>query len=260
MNENPVPGISNVYDSVGFNLENASSGVAATPSFNLNYSLSGTKNNMSYLSSPYFPSNTVAASINAQQGFRTERGSTVSSITPLSVTVKFATAVDQLALVVGPTNSTAAGKSAKLFGPYGVGQATNIQNVSIAKVNATIALGSAAATSFTVSGISNITAKPSQKTAVEPTLLTNLSTTAPLVVLDSAANPADNLILIGSGYVNTLSQQVQTVANLTVTPNEGPMVKVVGNDRILVAGYWANQTTAAANSFIQDLYANAAST
>jgi hypothetical protein len=254
MEENPVPGVSSVFDTLGFGIYNSTSGVAATPVFGLNYSTAGTKNNMSYYASAY--TNTAGTAINAPQGFRTERGSVISSITPTSATVKFATTVDQLEFVVGAANTTAAGKSAKLFGPYGVGQATNLANVSIAKVNATISLG--AASSYKVSGIENVTATPSVSSATVPVLLKNLSTTAPLVVLDSAANPADNLILVGSGYVNTLSQQVQQVAGLSITPGSTPVVQVFGTNRILVAGYAAADTTAAANSFIQDLYANAA--
>jgi hypothetical protein len=258
MSENPVPGISSTSDSLGFEIVNSTSGVAATPAFNLNVSLGGTKNNMSYTASTY--TNTGSSYVNAPQGFRTERGSVVASIQPTTATVKFATSVDELALVIGPTNSTATGKSAKLYGPYGVGQATNIANVSIAKVNATIKLGSGGSSSYTITGVDNITATPSVTMATVPVLLKNLSTTAPLVVLDSAANPADNLILVGSGYVNTLSQQVQQVSNVTVVPGATPIVQAFGTNRILVAGYAAADTTAAANSFIQDLYANAAST
>jgi hypothetical protein len=260
MNENPVPGTSNIYDSLAFSIGNSTSGLTASQGtvFNLNYSLSGFGNpgNMTYTSSPY------TAEPNGQQitvgpGFRTERGSEVSSITPTSATVRFATQVDQLALVVGPANTNTTVKSAKLYGPYGVGQATNIANVSIGAVNASIKLGASA--NYQITGISNITATPSVTQATVPVLLKNLSSTAPLVVLDSAANPADNLILVGSGYVNTLSQQVQQVSNVTLTPTSTPVVAAFGTNRILVAGYYANQTTAAANSFIQDLYANAAS-
>ena len=108
-----------------------------------------------------------------------------------------------------------------------------------------------------MSGISNVTATPSVSSATQPVLLKNL-TTAPLVVLDSAANPANNLILVGSGYVNSLSQQLQSTYNVTVTPTTGPITKAYGANRIMVAGYTANQTTSAANTFIEQLYANAA--
>ncbi|MGC8694568.1 MAG: S-layer protein, partial [Candidatus Micrarchaeia archaeon] len=110
---------------------------------------------------------------------------------------------------------------------------------------------------YTISGISNIKATPSVTTATEPVLLKNL-TTSPLVVLDSQANPNSNLILIGSGYVNSLSKTLQAQENITLTPS-APIMQAYGTDRILIAGYYANQTMAAANNFIEQLYALASS-
>ena len=95
--------------------------------------------------------------------------------------------------------------------------------------------------------------------ATVPVLLNNLGTTAPLVVLDSNANAGSNLILVGSGYVNSLSQQLQSAYNVSVTPSSNPIVQAYGGNRILVAGYTADQTTSAANSFISQLYAKASS-
>ncbi len=80
-----------------------------------------------------------------------------------------------------------------------------------------------------------------------------------MVVLNSTANQADNLILIGSGFVNGLSAQLQKANNITFTPTSAPVLQAFGTNRILIAGYYANQTTAMANKFIQDLYASASS-
>ena len=151
-------------------------------------------------------------------------------------------------------------KKYTLCGPYGIGQAvgptcTGISNVTVSQVTANITVGAGA--NFTVSGIGNIKATPSVTSATTPVLLTNLSTTAPIAVLDSQANPSSNLILVGSGYVNTLSQKLQNAYNVTFTPSSAPVVEAYGTNRILVAGYYANQTTTASNQFIQQLYANA---
>ena len=136
-----------------------------------------------------------------------------------------------------------------------MGQATNIANVSIGPVNASVKLG--AGTTYAVSGIRNLTATPSVTTAYQPVWLKNLTTT-PLVVLDTAASPGSNLILIGSGYVNALSQQFQNSYNVSITPSTAnPVVQAEGNNKILVAGYTAAQTVQAGNSFIQQLYAQA---
>ncbi|MGC8679971.1 MAG: S-layer protein, partial [Candidatus Micrarchaeia archaeon] len=126
----------------------------------------------------------------------------------------------------------------------------------IAKVTANVSVSKNA--NYTISGISNIKATPSVTTATEPVLLKNL-TTSPLVVLDSQANPNSNLILIGSGYVNSLSKTLQAQENITLTPTSAPIMQAYGTDRILIAGYYANQTMAAANNFIEQLYALASS-
>ncbi len=221
--------------------------------FQLNYSVSatgaaGTKNNATYTSNTG-----TGTSFNVQTGFRTEKGSKLVSITPTLVTVNLAKIQDWLQFSVTQSNSTtSATRSYATYGPYGVGQATNIPNVSIGKVNATIKVGTA---NFIVSGIANLTATPSVASATQPVWLKNLTTT-PLVVLDSQANSGSNLILIGSGFVNTLSSQLQSAYNISVTPTT-QITQAYGTNRVLIAGYNANQTNAAGNSFINQLYAQA---
>ena len=250
INEYPIPNVATL-DSLSFGLVNSSAGVSGANPLQLNYSTGsgytrGTKNNVTYVSSqPH--------TVTVQPGFRTEKGSSRASVSPTELTFNLAKNIDGLDFIVAPeTVNVVSTSKAQNYGPYGVGVATNIPNVSIGAVNATIAVSSA---NVVVAGIQNLTATPSQATAIEPVLLKNLGTTSPLVVLDSSANPSSNLILIGSGYVNSLSAQL----NVSITPsNGGPITAAYGSNRILVAGYTANQTTAAANNFIQDLYTNAA--
>lgn len=252
MGEVAVPSNTAATDEVTVGLDNNSAGIVATPGFQLNYSAStsatsaGTKNNATY-----FPSS-QGASFNVQQAFRTEKGSKMVSITPTLVTVNLAKAQDWLQFSVGSFSSNTPTKSFKLFGPYGIGQATNIANVSIGAVNATIKVGTA---NFIITGINNLTATPSVATATQPVLLRNLTTT-PLVVLDSQANSGSNLILIGSGFVNTLSNQLQAAYNISMQPTT-QIAQAYGTNRVLIAGYYANQTNAAGNGFIQQLYAQA---
>lgn len=256
MNEIDVPNSgTNYQDGVIVGIDNTTAGITSGTMFQLNYSVagstgvSGVHNNVTYTSSQ-------GHSINVEQGFRTEAGSKVTSITPGSVTVSFVKAVDMLQFSVGPANVTAVVHHYKLFGPYGVGQATNLPNVSIGAVNASVQVSGAGGASIT--GIGQIQAVPSVTSASEPVLLKNLSSTAPLVVLDSNANPSSNLILIGSGYVNTLSQQLQSQYGVSITSPSSPVVEqAYGANRILLAGYTAAQTQQAANQFIQALYAQA---
>ncbi len=249
-----VPSNTAATDYISIGIDNNSAGV--TSPFQLNYSVdeagftAGTKNNVTY--GPSDQGNPI----NVGPGFRTEKGSKVASIGPSTVTLDLAKAVDTLAFQVGSaTATTTSAHSYKLYGPYTVGQATNIANVSIGPVNGSVKLGAGSA--YTVTGIGNLTATPSVTTAYQPVWLKNLTTT-PLVVLDTQASPGSNLILIGSGYVNALSQQVQSSYNVSITPtSQGPVVQAEGNNKILIAGYYANQTAAAGNSFIQQLYAQA---
>ena len=224
--------------------------------FQLNYSANfasntpGTHANMTYIPS----GSTSSAAINAQAGFRTERGSKVASITSSTATIDLAKTVDTLNFAVGPSNSVVTSTGSKTIGPFGIGQSvTGFTNLTVAKVNATPVLGGKS--TYSITGIGNIAATPSVGAATERVLLNNMTT--PLVVLDSAANPASNLILIGSGYVNALSAQLQSAYNVSMVPTT-QIMQAYGTNRVLIAGYYANQTTAAANAFIAQLYAQAA--
>jgi hypothetical protein len=252
MNEIAVPANSAAVDSFAFGIVNSSAGAGASPLFQLNYSAStsntpGNRLNMTYTSS-------TASTMLAQVGFRSERGSKVASITPSVVTVDLAKTPDYLNFAIGPANSTVKTVGISTIGPFGIGQSvTGFANLSVAKINATPVLSGQS--TYSITGVANINATPSVSMATEPVLLKNMTT--PLVVLDSAANPASNLILVGSGYVNALSAQLQKAYNISMTPTQQVM-QAYGTDRVLVAGYYANQTTAAANAFIAQLYAQAA--
>jgi hypothetical protein len=265
MNEIAVTGQS-TQDALAFGLVNSTAGDPAMGStlFQLNYSANtgsfthGNPNNMTYEPSGLSSfSSPLTTSTNA--GFRTERGSKIASITPTSVTVDFAKSPDTLEFVAATSNTVAPTKSFKVYGPYGIGQATNIANVSVYNVNATISLSGTS--SYNITGISNIIATPSIASADQPVLLSNLAS-QPLVAVagTSAVNSGSSLILVGSGYVNALSQQLQTLYNVSIdSPSSAVVAQAYGTNRILVAGYTANQTTQASNNFIQALYTAASS-
>lgn len=262
MNEYDVPDSTSSNDSLSFAIMNSTSGVSATPLFNLNYSTSSTgysHNNLTYTSSQ-------GKTIKAPVGFITEKGSKVASITPTQLVVNMAKAVDKLQFYVAPVNVSVV-SHVKTYGPYSIGEATNIPNVTIANVSAKISVSKA---NYTIAGLSNlssaVTTTPS--TADEYVDISNMTVPGSptgLVILDTQAKPTNSLILIGSGYVNTLSEQLQKAYNISITNTTAPIAKVypssstVGGPRVLIAGYTGNQTLSAAKTFIQDLYANAAS-
>ncbi|MGC8547702.1 MAG: hypothetical protein ACP5MC_01695, partial [Candidatus Micrarchaeia archaeon] len=256
LQEFPVPANSTANDLLSFDIVNSTAGASAALNnlFQLNYSMTtsntaGTRNNVTYTS-------TTGANFNVQQGFRTEKGSEVASISPTSLTFDLAKNVDMLAFAVGPVNATTT-SGQKVVGPFGVGQATNLPNVTIAKVNATCSFASNATTGCTVVGLDNLTATPSVSQAITPVKLNTVA--QPLVVLDSAANSASTLIVIGSKYVNSVAAQI-FAQNPSLDSSFGPssvIVQAFGTNRILVAGYYANQTVQAGNEFIEALLANA---
>ncbi|MEM3661787.1 MAG: S-layer protein, partial [Candidatus Micrarchaeaceae archaeon] len=133
-------------------ITNAST-MAASPGYWLN--MTGANNNaLTYYSSQ-------GNNVKALPGFRTERGSEVAAISTTSLTYDMAKSVDTLNFLVGPANTTL-GTTVKTYGPFGVGQATNIPNVTIANVTATCTFSS---TSCSVKGLSNLTATPSVTSA-----------------------------------------------------------------------------------------------
>ncbi|MEM3247616.1 MAG: hypothetical protein QW207_03725, partial [Candidatus Micrarchaeaceae archaeon] len=240
------PATSTPNANVRIDLTNSST-LLSNPLYWLNIT-SGNNNALTYVSSQ-------GNSVKAPQGFRTERGSEVASISTTSVTYDMAKSLDTLQFIVGPASSTIS-TTTKTYGPFGIGQATNIPNVTIENVTATCTFSS---TSCSVTGLSNLTATPSVTSAITPVSINTAST--PLAVLDTNANPASTLIVIGSKFVNTIAAQI-FAQNPSLDSSFGPgsvIVQAFGTNRILVAGYTANETVQAGNTFIQDLLTAAGS-
>ncbi len=260
--EFPVPTNAVANDMLSFDIVNSTVGISAvkTTLFQLNYSATtnngiGTRNNVTYTS-------TTGARFNVPQGFRTEKGSEVATISPTQLVLDLAKSIDMLAFTVGPVTSTTT-TAAHVVGPFGVGQATNLPNVTIANVTAQCSVVAANGTAgCTVVGLSNLSATPSVSQAITPVKLNTVAT--PLAVLDANANTTGTLIVIGSKYVNTIAAQI-FAQNPSLNSNFGPtgpdsvIVQAFGTNRILVAGYYANQTVQAGNEFIQDLLSQASS-
>ncbi len=251
MNEINVPSQSSSQDQFAFNIVNSTAGVGATTLFYLNYSATDAHNNVTYQSSQ-------GNSVLAPQGFISERGSKVASIGPTNLAFDMAENVDSLQFVVGTVNSTVSSSSGKTVGPYSIGQSTNLPNVTIANITAKCTV-TGAGSGCTVSGMGNLTGVPTVQNATTPVKLN--TATQPLVVLDSNANSASTLIVVGSKYVNSVAQQIFS-QNPSLDSSFGPgsvVAQAFGSNRILVAGYYANQTVQAGNQFIQALLSSAGS-
>ena len=251
MNEIAVPSQASEQDQLAFGIYNSTAGAGANPMFQLNQSATGTRNNMTYTS-------TQGTKIQVPTGFITESGSKVASISPTALTVDFAKSIDGLQFVIGPSKNVSVIKHSQIIGPVGIGDPVpNIANLSVSNVTAKISLSGSS--TYNITGISKITSMPENITT--PYLLKNLPT-HPLVVLDTNASANESEILIGSGYVNTLSakfEKAQGITNADLNVTGGKIIPSPSTSQILVAGYTAAQTTAAANEFITELYALAGS-
>ena len=110
MGEYPVPFNTTSYDNFTVGLVNSTSGGFAA-AFDLNYTspISGSilHDNITYTTN----TQKVDRSMAVKQGFYSEKGSEVASISPGSVTINFAKGVDMLNFVVSPYNITAVTKS-----------------------------------------------------------------------------------------------------------------------------------------------------
>ena len=239
-------------------ITNSSSGAdGAWGGYNLNTSYGSVSPNgggtltsaISYISSQ-------GSQVKAGPGFRTERGSEVATVGTTSVTYDMARGVDSLQFVVGPATGSNTLSTSSLYGPYGVGQATNLQNVTIGRVNATCTFTTS---SCNVTGLNSLTATPSVSTAVVGNPLNTAQN--PIAVLDSQANNSSAMIVVGSKYVNSVAAQIfaQQPSLASFGPSTDSVIVQAFGNKILVAGYTANQTVQAGNQFIQDLLQNASS-
>jgi hypothetical protein len=224
--------------------------INATPPYQLNNS----DKNITYTS-------TQGNSVTAGAGFVSEKGSQIASISPTSVQINLANNPVYLQFAVKPT-SVAVGTKSVEYGPFSAGQLiTGVPGVTgqvyVEKVTATCNVDADALKQYiTINGLNALTPSISSTAVITP-----INTVAtPLVVLDTQANPAATLITIGGPLVNTVTQQVFAQhPELSLTPNNPVIVQAVGTNRIVVAGYTADDTKTAVNQLIQSLLAQASS-
>lgn len=255
-----VPGASAPDANVIVGISNATGAPGTDSGYMLNWTGS---HNQAF---EYQGSNASISPVIASQGFRTERGGYVSTISSkgFSATYDEPRSVDGLQFVVGPVSSASAnGLTTKVVGPFTKGESVTIpgvSNVTIANVSAKCTFST---TSCNVTGLSNLSAVPSVSQAITSVPLNTSNT--PLAVLDSNANNGTALIVIGSSYVNSVAKEIfanQPAFNSTFMqggPNgkDAVTMRAFGTNRILVAGFTAQQTVQAGDEFIAALLANA---
>jgi len=189
-------------------------------------------------------------------GFITDRGTKFTSISTTSAAFKVAKKVCEAQYFM-KTSGTAPNEPIQV-GPLGEGESTvGLAGGIVIKVTQiTEDVGTCTAVAggaqCTVTGLDQLTAAPSVTSTVIPTDLD--TATNKLVVLDSNADRGATLIVVGGNTVNTIADEIIRSSNIDLR-TDTVVVRAIGTNRILVAGYSAQDTVTAGDQFIQALIA-----
>ncbi|MEW5955267.1 MAG: S-layer protein [Candidatus Micrarchaeota archaeon] len=187
-------------------------------------------------------------------GYYSPRGSVVKAISTSNYAIDYAKTISyaqfllQKGTVSGGANVVETTQSEG--GEYDIGGG---YKVKVKTISATAtAEGEVSGATVSAESLAFLTPNPSSADSV---VALNTATN-PLVVLDTdpMAATTSKLIVVGGPFVNTIAAGV-TGADAISTPGSTPVVKAVG-DKILVAGYTAADTKAAADALIAYLASN----
>jgi hypothetical protein len=195
-----------------------------------------------------------------EAGYMSQRGSTIDSRASNSITLKMAKKLGEFQYQISASgaNTTSAGVSTVNLAEGGQ---VSVQDSTVKVKTITETVGAC-----TVSGgNASCTVDKSPMKAVLDTGAASgdfsvpykLGATDRLVVLDSEAPSAESLILVGGQLVNTVTARTISGTDVKVDRPGVKVVKAVTDQRIVVAGYTADDTSAAASQFISELLAKA---
>jgi len=191
-----------------------------------------------------------------EPGYYSERGSQFVGISPYGVSINRAKRLGELKFYVKSkgTNTT----TGTTVGPLGEGESANVGGGVTIKVDSiTETVGTCTAgpnAQCTVTGKEGLTATPSvAKAGVRVALNPSAQK---LVVLDKDADKSATLIVVGGNLVNTVAAEVMQTTTINLATDK-VVVRAVGTNRILVAGYTGADTLTAADQFIAALIAAA---
>ncbi len=190
------------------------------------------------------------------EGRISERGSIFWSLGTSSLVFKMAKKVGEAQYYLKSVGTTpnapvevtlAEGEEATLSGGVKIKVASITQDVGACSA----APGSSGCT-VDMSGVSAVLNTGGSE--VEASVPYHLATdTTPLVVLDKYASTTGTVISVGGPDVNTVTADILAGSGTTIDAATGPTVKVVGDNKIVVAGGSAAQTVEAGNQFIAGL-------
>jgi len=188
--------------------------------------------------------------------FITDRGSKFTSISSQSAAFKVAKKVCEAQYFMKASGTTP--NEPVQVGPLGEGESTvglaGGITIKVTQITEDVGTCTAVAGGATceVTGLDQLTATPSVTSTVIPTDLD--TATNKLVVLDRDADRAATLIVVGGNLVNTVADEIIRSSNIDLR-TETVVVRAIGTNRILVAGYSPQDTVTAGNQFIQALIA-----
>ena len=191
-----------------------------------------------------------------EPGYTSERGTQFVDVSTYGTSFKRARRLGELKFFAKTTGTEAT--TGTTVGPLAKGESANVGGGVTVKVKditetvGTCTVGTNA--QCTVTGKEGLSATPSVTSANVRTPL-NPSTNK-LVVLDKDADKSATLIVVGGNLVNIVAAEVMQTTTIDLSKTT-VVAQPVGNSRILVAGYTAADTVAAADKFIQDLIAAA---
>ncbi|NYZ74711.1 S-layer protein, partial [Candidatus Micrarchaeota archaeon] len=181
-------------------------------------------------------------------GYITPRGSVYQSLSSSSAAIDFAKTIQYATFTLSRSSASATGNVAEVTKAegeeYDIGSG---YKVKVKTISATAtATGEVAGATVSAESLAYLTPNPSSADSV---VALNTATN-PLVVLDSdpMAAATSKLIVVGGPMVNTVAVGISG-SDAISTAGSTPVVKAVG-DKILVAGYTAADTKAAADSLI----------
>ena len=203
-----------------------------------------------------------ATTASKEAGFMSQRGSVIDSRSTSSISLKMAKKLGELQFYLkGQGTNVSAGTSVSTLA---VGQQVAVQDSTVKVTDITETVGACSvsggasacsADKGSIKAVLDVAGAPASAAFSMPY---KFSATDRLVVLDSEAPTAESLILVGGQLVNTVTKSTISGTDVKIDKPGVKVVSAVSDQRIVVAGYNAADTTAAASDFIAQLLSKVA--
>lgn len=202
---------------------------------------------------------TLSAETARDVGYVSQKGSVLKTKSGSTVVLSMAKKLGEFQYYLMPSSSTV--QEGTLTQTLSEGQQVSVQEstVKVKEISATVGAcsvsgGSAACTASSagMSAVLDVAGTPASATFAVPY---KMSSTERLVVLDSEAPTAESLILVGGQLVNSLTASAIAGTDVKIDKPGVKVVSAVSDNRIVVAGYTAEDTQQAAADFISELLA-----